>query len=176
MGFGHSAIGIQQLCVELGAVIHANFHVAATIPPNKRSSSLYKDFDEHFEEVINTKSIELAVNLRALFDRCASLSNPHPLPQATRNSLALTMLVGKAPLTVRECANKIIHAGYFLFRYGRYSSTGPDGVTFSNQIQESTVELAGWHHKEQWRCTLDLLIFAEEAHLAAKELQSAWQQ
>ena len=176
MGFGHSATGIQQLCVELAAVIHANFHVAATVPPGKRSSSLYEDFDEHFEAVINTKSIELAVNLRALFDRCALLSNPNALPQATRSSLALTMLVGEAPRTVRECANKIIHAGYFLFRHGRYSSTSPDGVPFSNQVQESTVELAGWHYKKQWRCTLDLLVFAEEAHLAAKELQSAWQQ
>lgn len=176
MCFGHSATGIQQLSVELAAVIHANFHVGATVPPGKRSSSLYDDFDEHFEAVINTKSIELAVNLRALFDRCASLSNPHALPQTTRNSLALTMLVGEAPRTVRECANKIIHAGYFLFRRGRYSSTGFDGVPFSNEIQESTVELFGWHYKKQWRCTLDLLVFAEEAHLAAKELQSAWQQ
>lgn len=176
MGFGQSASGIQQLCVELAAVIHANFHVAATVPPGKRSSSIYEDFDKHFEAVINTRSIELAVNLRALFDRCASLSNPHALPQTTRNSLALIMLAGEAPHNVRECANKIIHAGYFLFRRGRYSSTGLDGVPFTNVVQESTVELSGWHHKKQWRCTLDLLVFAEEAHLAAKELQSAWQQ
>jgi len=57
MGFGRSAIGVQQLCVELAAVIHANFHVAATVPSGNRSSSLYEDFDEHFEAVINTKSI-----------------------------------------------------------------------------------------------------------------------
>lgn len=79
MGFGHSAHGVQKLCVELASIIHANFHVAATIQPNRRESSLYKDFDKHYESLVNTKSIELAVNLRSLFDRCATLANPNPL-------------------------------------------------------------------------------------------------
>lgn len=176
MGFGHSAHGIQKLCVELTAIIHANFHVAATIPPAKRESSLYRDFDEHYEYLINTKSIELAVNLRALFERCAALSNPEPLEEAGRSTTALTFLQGNGSTTLRECTNKIIHANYFLFQLSRYESTSIDGQRFSNQVQEPAVEIAGWFNKEQWRCRLDLLQFAEEAHCAATDLQKQYGQ
>lgn len=176
MGFGHTAHGIQDLCVELTAIIHANFHVAATIPPAKRESSLYRDFDEHYESLINTKSIELAVNLRALFDRCATLSNPEPLKQAGCSTTALTFLQGKGPTTLRECTNKIIHASYFLFQHDLYESTDINGQRFSNQVQGSAVEIAGWLNKVQWRCKLDLLQFAEEAHCAATDLQNQYGQ
>ena len=176
MGFGHSAQGVQKLCVELVSIIHANFHVAATVNPERRKSSVYRDFDEHYESLINTKSIELAVNLRALFDRCGALSNPNPLEQSIRQTTAISFVEGGGPTTLRECANKIMHAGYFPFQYGRYDSTGDDGQPFSNQVQEAAVEVSGWHGKEHWRCKLNLLHFAEEAHFAATELESIYGQ
>ena len=151
MGFGHAAQGIQKLCVELASVIHANFHVAAAVQPSRRASSLYRDFDEHYESVINTKSIELAVNLRALFDRCAALSNPKALEQAGRQTTAISFLQGSGQTTLRECTNKIIHAGYFLFQHGRYDSVGEDGQPFSNPVQVETVEVCGRLGKNQWR-------------------------
>lgn len=175
MGFGHNAHGIQNLCVELTAIIHANFHVAATISPAKRESSLYRDFDEHYESLINTKSIELAINLRALFDRCATISNPEPLKQAECSTTALTFLQGTGPTTLRECTNKIIHASYFEFQYGHYE-TDIGEQRFSNRVQESTVEIIGWFHEMQWKCKLDLLQFAEEAHCAASDLQNQYGQ
>lgn len=171
MGFGHSAHGVKRLCVELASIIHANFHVAATVQPARKSTSIYQDFDEHYEQLINTKTIELAVNLRALFDRCSALSNPKPLEQARRNTNAILFLKGSGPTTLRECTNKIIHAGYFLFQYGRYQSIDEAGQPFSNEVQEASVEIAGWFGKEQWRCKLNLLQFAEEAHLATTELE-----
>lgn len=176
MGFGHDANGVKKLCVELASVIHANFHVAATVQLPRRESSLYQDFDEHYESVINTKAIELAVNLRALIDRCASLSNPKPLEQAGRQTTAISFLQGRGPTTLRECANKVIHAGYFLFQYGRYDSVAEDGQSFSNRVQESTVEVSGWFGKDRWQCRLNLLQFAEEAHLAACELEQQYGQ
>ncbi len=176
MGFGYTAKGIQQLCVELTAIIHANFHVAATIEPARRSSSLYSDFDDHYEAMINTKSIELAVNLRSLFDRCAAFANPNKVEQAERKSTAIRFIEGSGPETLRECTNKIIHAGYFLFEYDRYESTGNDGQRFSNEVQSSVIKLSGWHFRKKWLCTLDLLKFCEEAHSAAQELEQKFEQ
>ena len=108
----------------------------------------------------------------AAFAAWASLNstNPKPLEQAGRQTTAISFLRGSGPTTLRECANKVIHAGYFLFRHGRYESVGEDGQPFSNPVQESTVEVSGWFGKDQWRCRLNLLQFAEEAHLAAAEL------
>lgn len=176
MGFGHSANGIKRLCVELASIIHANFHVAAAINPIKRSCSLYVDFDAHYESLINTKTIELAVNLRALLERCAAYSNPHPLVQAVNQTTAISFLHGRGPTTLRECANKIIHADYFVFSYGRYDSVDENSQPFSNPVQESTVEISGRFGKELWRCRLNLLQFAEEAHLAAAQLELAYGQ
>lgn len=176
MGFGHTAKGIQQLCMELTAIIHANFHVAATIEPDRRHSSLYSDFDDHYEAMINTKSIELAVNLRSLFDRCTALANPRKVKQAEQESKAIRFIEGDGPETLRECTNKIIHAGYFLFEYERYESTGQNGERFSNEVQSSVIKLSGWHFRRKWLCTLDLLKFCEEAHAAAQELEQEFQQ
>lgn len=176
MRFGHTSHGIQKICLELASIIHANFHVAASVSPARGSMSLYLDFIEHYESVTNTKAIELAINLRALFDRCAALSNPMPLKQASQLTTAITFLEGQGENTLRECANKIIHAGFFEYEYGKYESTDETGHSFRNQVRESAVYIFGRRGKEPWRCKLDLLKFAEEAHLAATELRDFYDQ
>ena len=169
MELGHSVAGIQKLCIELATVIHANYHVAATVPL-KKCPALYVDFEDHFEDALSTKSIELAVNFRLLLDRASGYLTDEAMSLATE---CLTIHEGNGKKSLRECANKLIHADHLTFSYGHYASNFVGVEPFRNPVKESSVELNGFFGGKKWRCTIDLLKFSEEAYERSADLRES---
>jgi len=169
MELGHSVAGIQKLCIELATAVHANYHVSAPVPGSNRPA-LYVDFDDHFEDMLSTKSIELAVNFRLLVDRASGYMTEESLALATA---CIDIHEGHGKRTLRDCANKLIHADHLAFSYGQYASTFSGVELFRNPVKESSVELNGFLSGKRWRCSIDLLKFSEEVYEKSTDLRES---
>jgi hypothetical protein len=170
MGFGRSAGEILGLCVELATVLHAAAHVAASISYSEMST-LYADFYDDFESYVNGRTIELAVNLRAFLDKCSAYAEGGKIELPTE---AIWFIEGSGRSTLRECANKIIHASYFRFDT-HFEQIDSKGVRLPYCIAlGSIVEVAGSHRGVPWKCKIDLLRFTNESHLAVCNLREEY--
>lgn len=158
--------GIQQLCVELATIIHANWHVAASVYADRKRLHLYSDFAAHHDETLKARAIEVAVNFRILDERLeASPAYRKLKSEVEAEEPGRFLTPTKQPLTLRECCNKIVHAKDFRFILARYDTVDPaTGETFSNTCEDSAVKLSGTQGGRPWECEIDLLRFAEEVH------------
>ncbi|AXK71252.1 hypothetical protein DWG18_02405 [Lysobacter sp. TY2-98] len=94
------------------------------------------------------------------------LDDPADLP-----TTCIEMLEGHGRRTLRECANKLIHADHLTFSYAVYHSTYEGTEPFRNPVKESSVELNGFLGGKRWRCKIDLLKFAEEVYERSWDLR-----
>lgn len=159
--------GIQQLCVELATVIHANFHVAPYLGPERGRLSLYEEFFQHHHSTVKAKAIELAVNFR-IFDEGGDQSPAYlELKREVEEGLKPGAFLSPhpGPLSLRECANKIIHARDFRFLTAHYQTTDArTGEVFSLKAKDSTIQVVGNRAGRPWECRIDLLAYSEALH------------
>lgn len=171
-GLSRGLDGVMTVCVKLATVIHANFHVAATVYAERGRLALYDDFREHHDTRIRGLAIELAVNFR-VFDESAQASPAYLNLRAGVDAQSHSgfVLPDNTPLPLRECSNKIIHAKDFKFEMAEYRTVDAvSGVEHRNPCKASEILVLGDLYGKVWSCRIDLLTYAERVH----EVCSRW--
>ena len=105
----------------------------------------------------------MAVNFRVLDERLSASEEYRQLKREIETAkIGFLRISETEALTLREASNKIIHAKDLQFSEATYQTHDPEtGRTHVNPCYESMVTLTGTHYKKEWRCEIDLLIFAE---------------
>jgi hypothetical protein len=160
----------MRISVELATIIHARRSVDTTFKSYTHGEILppiYRDFRVHHDETLKSKAIELAANLRVFLDVDEIDDFLDPDVQ-----LGEFLKPNKDPMTLRDCANKLLHAlGYVASAEmtGIGSSGTRKGPPLRRALSEE-VEMNGVNRGQTWECRVDLLRFAE----ASYELTFHW--
>lgn len=159
---------IMGLSVELVTIVHANIQVAASVFGPRAKRSLYEDFVSHHEDTLRAKVVELAVNVR-IFDDGGKESSAYMMLRDELETADLGEYLepsDNGAMSLRDCANKIIHATMYEFDVGSITTTDcPSGQKFSNPVKLETIVVSGQESSgARWRCRINLLEFAEACH------------
>lgn len=157
--------GIQELCTDVATSIHGQFHVAVAVVVKdwQRKPHIYQHYREEQNEVLRRKAIELAVNFRIMDERLSEAKAWRFLRDEIDQQFqpGAFIVPEPAPLPLRECCNKLVHAKGFRFGEALFTSQGPAGEVFSNRTYDSEVRLFGDRSGKPWECEVDLLKLAE---------------
>ena len=172
MRFSRGIDGFTSVCTELVTIIHANWHIAASVYGARRSLHVYQDFPSHHEETLKALAIELAANFRVLDEHMED--SPAYLNLKKEVELVTTgkfLQPTSGEMTLRDCANKVIHATSYEFRMGGFTTHDPNTrKVYDNVCKDAEIVVKGDLKGGGWECQVNLLTFAENIH----EVFSRW--